>query len=86
MTNDQWGFYCSTFSNVGTIADNRIANVSAPKDKEDTPGREPESQKSKRKKQKLIRLDDLIPKKDVKGGGQYLFGSSDARTTEKKEK
>jgi hypothetical protein len=61
-------------------------NVSAPKDKKDTPGGEPEGQESKRKKQKLIRLDDLIPKKEVKGGRQYLFGSSDATTTEDKEK
>jgi len=51
-------------------------NVSAPKDKKDTPGGEPEGQESKRKKQKLIRLDDLIPKKEVK----------DATTTEDKEK
>jgi hypothetical protein len=60
-------------------------NVSAPKDKKDTPGGEPENQKSKRKKQRLIRLDDLIPKMDVKGGRQYLFGSTDT-TTEDKEK
>jgi len=60
--------------------------VSVRNEKKDTPGGEPESQKSKRQKQRLIRLDDLIPKKDVKGGGQYLFGSSDTTTTEDKEK
>jgi hypothetical protein len=59
--------------------------VSAPRDKENTPAGEPESQKSQRKKQKLIRLDDLIPKKDVKGGQQF-FGSADTTTTEDKEK
>ncbi len=51
--------------------------MSAPKDKKDTPGEEPENQKSKRKKAKLIRLDDLIPKQDVTGGQQLLFGASD---------
>ncbi|HEX4652929.1 MAG TPA: hypothetical protein VH227_01655 [Candidatus Udaeobacter sp.] len=60
--------------------------MSALKDKEDTPGGEPENQKSKRKKQRLICLDDLIPKKDIKGGRQYLFGSTDTATTEEKEK
>jgi hypothetical protein len=59
--------------------------VSTPKDKRDTPVGEPESQKSKSKKQKLIRLDDLIPKKDVKGGQQF-FGSTDTTTTEDKDK
>jgi len=29
---------------------------------------------AKRKKQKLIRLDDLIPKQNVAGGRQFLFG------------
>jgi len=59
--------------------------VSTPKDKKNTSAGEPESQKSKRKKQKLIRLDDLIPKKDVKAGQQF-FGSTDTTTTEDKEK
>jgi hypothetical protein len=35
----------------------------------------------KRKKEKLIRLDDLIPKQDVKGGHQLLFGVTDAIQT-----
>ena len=35
---------------------------------------ESNSHRSKRDKEKLIRLDDLIPKLDVKGGGQLLFG------------
>jgi hypothetical protein len=29
----------------------------------------------------LIRLDDLIPKKDVKGGRQLLFGATDTTQT-----
>jgi len=60
--------------------------VSAPKNKKNAPAGESEDQKSRRKKQKLIRLDDLIPKKDVKGGQQYLFGSSDTIPTKEKEK
>jgi len=32
----------------------------------------------KRTKDKLIRLNDLIPDKDVKGGRQMLFGVTDA--------
>ena len=34
-------------------------------------------EKPKRRK-KLIRLDDLIPKKDVAGGRQVLFGARDS--------
>ena len=30
---------------------------------------------------KLIRLDDLIPKKDVTGGRQVLFGARDISTS-----
>jgi hypothetical protein len=36
---------------------------------------------SKNKKTRLIRLDDLIPKQDVKGGHQYLFGVTDTAET-----
>jgi len=52
--------------------------VSTPKDKKNTPtGGSP---KQKRKKEKLIQLDDLIPKGDVKGGGrQLLFGATDIK-------
>jgi hypothetical protein len=32
------------------------------------------NQRPKRRKDTLIRLDDLIPKKDVTGGHQLLFG------------
>jgi hypothetical protein len=61
----------------------QVANVSAPKSKKNAPAGESESQRPKRKKAKLIRLDDLIPKQDVTGGRQ-LFGVSDTiRTNEK---
>jgi len=57
--------------------------VSAPKNKKNAPGEELASQRPRRKKQKLIRLDDLIPKQDVKGGQQRLFGVTDTQTQEK---
>jgi hypothetical protein len=50
--------------------------VSAPKNKKNAPAGESENQRPKRRKDKLIRLDDLIPKKDVTGG-QQLFGVTD---------
>jgi hypothetical protein len=56
--------------------------VSAPKNKKNAPAAgESENQRPKRSKAKLIRLDDLIPKKDVKGGQQLLFGVTDATQT-----
>jgi hypothetical protein len=53
-----------------------IAKVSAPKNK-NAPAGESENQRPKRRKAKLIRLDDLIPKRDVTGGQQLLFGASE---------
>jgi len=53
--------------------------VSAPKSKKNAPAGESENQRPKRSKAKLIRLDDLIPKQDVKGGQQLLFGVTDTR-------
>jgi hypothetical protein len=54
-----------------------IAKVSAPKNKKNAPAGESGNQRPKRRKDKLIRLDDLIPKQDVKGGQQLLFGVTD---------
>ncbi|MGC1321408.1 MAG: hypothetical protein WA849_04440 [Candidatus Udaeobacter sp.] len=52
-----------------------IAKVSAPKNKKNAPAAgESGNQRPKRRKDKLIRLDDLIPEKDVKGGRQLPFG------------
>ena len=45
----------------------------------------PENQEikgAKRRKDKLIRLDDLIPEKDVKGGRQLPFGVTDTTQRE----
>jgi len=55
--------------------------VSAPKDKKNAPAGESGKQMSKRRKQKLIRLDDLIPKQDVTGGHQLPFGATDTTQT-----
>jgi hypothetical protein len=60
--------------------------VSSPKEKKDAPAGESGIRKQKRKKEKLIRLDDLIPKEDVLGGRQYLFGSTDMNQTTNKQK
>jgi hypothetical protein len=55
--------------------------VSAPKDKKNAPAGESGNGRPKRRRDKLIRLDDLIPKKDVKGGRQLLFGATDTTQT-----
>ena len=58
--------------------------MSEPKNKKDAPAGESGNRKLKRKKKKLIRLDDLIPRKDVAGGRQLLFGATDATHTTNK--
>jgi hypothetical protein len=55
--------------------------VSAPKSKKNAPAGESGNQRPKRRKNKLIRLDDLIPKQDVRGGHQLLFGVTDTTET-----
>jgi hypothetical protein len=60
-----------------------IAKVSAPKNKKNAPAAgESGNQRPKRRKDKLIRLDDLIPEKDVKGGRQLPFGVTDTTQRE----
>jgi hypothetical protein len=59
--------------------------VSAPKNKKNAPAGESGNQRPKRRKEKLIRLDDLIPKQDVKGGHQLLFGATDTTETTNQE-
>jgi len=49
------------------------------------PAGESENQRPKRRKDKSIRLDDLIPKQDIKGGHQLLFGVTDTTETTTKE-
>jgi hypothetical protein len=45
--------------------------------KKNTPAAESGDKRPRRTKDKLIRLDDLIPEKDVKGGRQLPFGVTD---------
>ena len=51
--------------------------MSSPKNKKNAPAGETDSQRQPRKKEKMIRLDDLIPKKNVLGGRKLLFGVSE---------
>jgi hypothetical protein len=48
--------------------------VSAPKNKKNAPAGKSGNKRRKRREEKLIRLDDLIPKQDVTGGHHLLFG------------
>ena len=56
--------------------------MNTPKNKKDAPAAESETRRRKRTKDKLIRLDDLIPEKDVKGGRQLPFGVTDTTQRE----
>jgi hypothetical protein len=44
--------------------------------KNNAPAGDQGNRRMKRRKQKLIRLDDLIPKENVVGGRHLLFGAS----------
>ena len=68
----------SGFAGLGRILITETAKVSAPKNKEKAPAAgESGNQRPKRRKAKLIRLDDLFPKQDVTSGHQLLFGVTD---------
>ena len=54
--------------------------MNTPKTKKNAP-EESGSKRRKRTGGKLIRLNDLIPEKDVKGGRQMLFGVSETTET-----
>jgi hypothetical protein len=58
--------------------------VSTPKRKKNAPTGESGNKTRERRKETLIRLDDLIPKQDVTGGRRLLFGVTD--TTQGNEK
>jgi len=59
--------------------------VSAPKNKKNASAAKAGNKRRKREERKLIRLDDLIPKQDVTGGQQLLFGVTEI-TPKKKGK
>jgi hypothetical protein len=55
--------------------------VSLPNNRKAPAGEAEAHQRQPRKKGKMIRLDDLIPKKNVHGGrGLLLFGASETNT------
>jgi hypothetical protein len=60
--------------------------VSGPKNKKNAPAGESGNQRPKRRRERLIRLDDLIPKQDVMGGHQLLFGVTDTTQTTNQNK
>ena len=61
--------------------------MTAPKDKKNLPAGESGIRKLRRKKGKLIQLDDLIPKgKNVLGGRRHLFGASEINQITNKPK
>jgi hypothetical protein len=55
--------------------------VSAPKNKKNARTAESTSHRPKHGKQKLIRLDDLMPKQNVTGGRKLLFGVTEPENT-----
>ena len=65
----------------------KIAKVRAPENRKNaTAAGESGNQKPKRRKDKLIRLNDLIPKQDVTGGQRLLFGVTDKTNNPAKDK
>jgi hypothetical protein len=54
--------------------------VSASKQKKGAQAGDSKNRKQEPAKDKLIRLDDLIPKQNVRGGRQLYFGASEPQT------
>jgi hypothetical protein len=52
-----------------------LHTVSSSKEKKNADSGEHRAQRQKRSKEKLIRLDDLLPDKKVVGGGGGYFGT-----------
>jgi len=61
------------------------SKVNTPRDKKNAPAGESQHQRPKRRKDKLIRLDDLIPKGNVVGGGRQLVFGETTQTTNPKQ-
>jgi hypothetical protein len=73
--------FITAVGDLARILVTKRANVSAPKNKKNVPTRESGDKRRKRSKEKLIRLNDLVPKQDVAGGHKLLFGATDAKQT-----
>jgi hypothetical protein len=66
------------FARPGTDTDNKDSQSECTEEQEKCARRRRiRNQRPKRRKDKLIRLDDLIPKQDVTGGHQLPFGVPD---------
>ncbi len=70
---------------LGMNTDNIESESECTEEQKNVPAGESENQRPKRRKDKSIRLDDLIPKQDIKGGHQLLFGVTDTTETTTKE-
>ena len=68
---------------AGTAGVNRSGKVSASKEKKGAQAGDEKDQKQEGSKDKLIRLDDLIPKQNVRGGRQIFLGASNTETNPK---
>ncbi len=77
---DNYLFNCVSY-NLARILITSIAKVNTPKKQKNAPAAESGNKRRKRTKDKLIRLDDLIPEQDVKGGHHLLFGVTDTTPT-----
>ena len=60
--------------------------MNTPKNKKNATATETGIKGRRRTRDKLIRLDDLIPEKDVKGGRQLPFGVTEDNTTRNQPK
>ena len=61
--------------------------MSASKEKKDAQAGDSQGRKPVRAKDKMIRLDDLIPKRSVHGGRKLFFGATDThQQTNQKQK
>ena len=54
--------------------------------KKNAPADESGIHQQKRRNEQMIQLDDLVPKKDVTGGGRSLFGVSNTKQTSQNKK
>ncbi len=60
--------------------------MSASKQKKDAQAGDQTDRKLVLPKDKMIRLDDLIPKQNVRGGGKLFFGAADTQQPTQKQK
>ena len=60
-----------------------MVKVNTPNDKKNRPAAESINIRRRPTKERLIRLNDLIPKQDVAGGRKLLFGVTDTTQTNK---